>query len=140
MVRGVAGSYGRAAAVDQQAQAEDQEDGGRHRGEGVGVGEDGRPGEHTEDDPGHGARHQAEGERTVQPAAPAVGDGARGGGDHVVEEVRGADGRAGGAQQQDLDRQQQEGAGHAGGRAQDGDGEARQHPEHPAHRARLRVS
>src|SRR5690348_10697722 len=111
-------------AADSEPGAQGQQDGGDDEGEDAGAGEQFDADDRSGDD----ARQGPGGELAGQPPsglvlAPVPVQGA-GGGDDVVEQVGGGDGRAGGAQHADLERQQQDGTGDTcrGGYRRDGVG------------------
>ena len=106
-----------------QPDAQRQQQGGDQQVEDARAGDqldaDDRSGDHA----GQGPGDQDEGEPPAGLVLAPVPVQRAGGGDHVVEQVGGGDGRAGRTQHADLEREQQDGPGDAGRGGDSGDDE-----------------
>ena len=106
-----------------QPDAQRQQQGGDHQVEDEGAGDQLDADDGSGDHAGQGPGDQDQGESSAGLVLPPVPVQRAGGGDHVVEQVGGGDGRAGRAQHADLEREQQDGPGDAGRGGDGGDDE-----------------
>src|SRR4051794_18030435 len=94
-----------------QPEAEAEQDKPRNDAERLWTRQQEDPDDRSDDDPGNGAGEQQSSERTMQVTALAVAQESPGSRDDVVEQVGGRDRRVGDAEQRQLHRQQEDGAG-----------------------------